>query len=617
MRRGQSPRFERPLKRDIRRADTDVLRLRQTFKPARMEAYGERVDDPLPHPVAGVTHGTGTDYCGMADTYCRDVLDGRIVAGKWTQKAVRRFLEMRRRAEQPGNHYTWSGADACDVCAFAEQCPHVEGKWESDRIQLQPVQVFILIACYGFRVRETGERLVTDVFFQVARKSAKSTLVAIAGLYHLCKESEPGAQVVCAATTGTAARIVFSIMQRMVRKSPYLQSFGLQVWANAITQETEMSSAKPINSKASTQDGLNPSFISLDESHAQKFGLHDVLMSAMGARGTGMMWCPTTAGYDLTSVGYAKRQAAQQILEGVIESDHSFVAIFEIDEGDDWKDERVWIKAAPMIGITPKLEYVRKYAADCIATPQMQGEFQTKQCNLWLHSSARAIDIDQWDRCADQRLTLDQFEHEQCWIGVDLAERDDVAAVALNFRHEDLIVSFVKGFLPADVINERAHDVPEYRVWTRTGELEATSGNMTDFDRIEDFLVECTKRFDVVDIVIERWGAAHLAANLSKRGIVNTVENKNSKLCTPPMTELFARLKTRRFRHQGSSFFRWQASNLCLEKRRDGSMLPVKDGPESKRKIDAFDALVLGWHALLKTSTAQPNLQIFFMGGAR
>ena len=41
---------------------------------------------------------------------------------------------------------------------------------------------------------------------------------------------------------------------------------------------------KPINAKASTQDGLNPSCIVLDESHAQNFALHDVLKSGQGAR---------------------------------------------------------------------------------------------------------------------------------------------------------------------------------------------------------------------------------------------------------------------------------------------------------------------------------------------
>jgi phage terminase large subunit-like protein len=570
-------------------------------------------DDGMRHPVAGITYGSGKDYLGMAEAYCQGVQDGSIVACQSVHKAVARFQRMRERALDSACPFLFSPEHVVGVCYFAEQCPHVEGRWTTETVTLEPFQVFILAACYGFRMRDTGLRLVTVVFFQVARKSAKSTLVAIAALYHLVEEDEAGAQVVCAATTGAQARLVFGVMQRMVRKSHWLRHFGLQVFANAITLEKDGSKAMPINSKSSTQDGLNPSFISLDESHGQTFELRDVLMSAMGARTQGTMWCPTTAGYDLTSVGYALRQSAEKILDGVIESDHTFVAVYELDDGDDWRDERNWIKAAPMIGVTPRWPYVRKYFSDCQATPGMSGEFETKICNRWLHAANRAIPIEQWDACADPRLRLEQFEHDLCWIGVDLAERDDIAAVALNFRHEDLIVSFVKGFLPTDVIHERAKAVPEYRQWLKVDDLEATVGNLTDYSRIEEYLDECCRRFDVQDIVIERYGALHLAANLQKKGVTVTVESKRAQVCTPPMKELLARLKTKRFRHTGASFLRWQASNLCLERRRDGSMLPTKDNAESSNKIDAIDAILWGWHSLLRAHTAAQNVDIFFI----
>src|SRR3546814_9918632 len=39
--------------------------------------------------------------------------------------------------------------------------------------------------------------------------------------------------------------------------------------SNSITFDATGGYAKPINSKSSSQDGLSPSFISLDESHAQ------------------------------------------------------------------------------------------------------------------------------------------------------------------------------------------------------------------------------------------------------------------------------------------------------------------------------------------------------------
>jgi phage terminase large subunit-like protein len=120
---------------------------------------------------------------------------------------------------------------------------------ETDTIRLEPWQIFILVACFGFRRRLDGRRLVTTVFFQVARKSAKSTLVAAVALYHLTVEREPGGQVVCAASTGQQARIVFNIAQRMVRRSLWLRAQGLQVFANSIVCDATGGTMKPINAE--------------------------------------------------------------------------------------------------------------------------------------------------------------------------------------------------------------------------------------------------------------------------------------------------------------------------------------------------------------------------------
>jgi phage terminase large subunit-like protein len=559
-------------------------------------------------------------FVTIADRYVADVLSGAIVACRWTKLACERFRRMRGCDSAFENAfaakpfwYVWSPEHVESVCKFVSKLPHVEGRWSSSTIRLEPWQVFILAATYGFR-RLDGGRLVNVVFFQVARKSAKSTLVAACALYHLVVEQEPGAQVVCGATTGSQARIVFSIMQRMVRRAAWLRAAGLVVYANSITCDAIGGYAKPINAKSSTQDGLNPSFISLDESHAQGFELHDVLKSAQGSRVAPMLMAPTTAGYSLTSVGYALRATAMKVLDGVLDADHLFCVLYELDDADDWQDETTWIKAAPMIGITPTLAYVRQYRDDAIATPGMQGEFEVKIANRWLHSASTWLSMPAWSACADATLTLDSFAHEPCWIGVDLAERDDIAAVALVFQRADLVYVFVRGYLPALVVSERSRAVPAYLEWVKSGELVVTDGNLTDYGRIEADLRQDIDRFDVRDLAIERYGALHLASNLTTDGVPARVESKNSKVFTGPAKELEARIKARQLRHTGSSFLTWQVSNVCVERRRDGTLLPTKDQPMSPNKIDAVDAILLGLSGLLAMPTEPPaDPQIFFL----
>jgi len=149
------------------------------------------------------------------------------------------------------------------------------------------------------------------------------------------------------------------------------------------------------------------------------------------------------------------------------------------------------------------------------------------------------------------------------------------------------------------------------------GELIVTDGNMTDYPTIEaDLRADCL-RFDVKDIVIERFGALNLAANLTTSGLPAYIENKNAKVFTAPAREFEARVKTQQIRHTGKSFLTWQVSNACAERRRDGSLLPTKEQAHSPNKIDAVDAILLALSRLLVMSTAPaPHYGIFVYGGA-
>ena len=161
----------------------------------------------------------------------------------------RQQRDMLRAANDPSWAYVWSDRHATDVCEFLEHLPHVEGRWATPTIRLEPWQVFIVATLYGWRRRgDLSRRRFTTAFVEVARKAAKSTLVAGLGLYHLLREQEPGASVICAAATGNQARIVFAIMQKMVRRSLWLRQQGIEALANSLV--TEDGSAKPINAKS-------------------------------------------------------------------------------------------------------------------------------------------------------------------------------------------------------------------------------------------------------------------------------------------------------------------------------------------------------------------------------
>lgn len=590
------------------RLSDDEHRARGTYRPYRAQTPQE------PRPVPDPTPSPPRHFAALAARYTAEVLAGTITAGKWTRLAcARQKRDIDRDWTDPSWPYVYDPAAVADVCTFIERLPHIEGKWQTPTITLEPPQIFLLACLFGWRQKsDPTRRRFTTLYWEMGRKGAKSTLMAGIALYHLLEEGEVGAQVICGATTGDQARIVFSIAARMIRRAAWLRERGLIAFQHSIT--TADGSMKPINAKASTQDGLNPSCIILDESHAQTFELHDVVKSAQGARPNPLLLCPTTAGYDLLSVGYALRTTLTKVLEGVFHAEHLFGVIYALDEGDDWRDEATWRKANPLLGIAPLLDQVRRHCLDAQQTPGSEAEFRVKVCSEWQNAASTWLSMTAWDACADPTLRLEQFIGEPCWIGGDLAQRDDLAAVALVFQRDDHLVAFVQCYLPALVVQIRSRTVPEYRLWKERGELVLTEGDWIDYGRIEADIRDWAGQFQVRDICFDQYGSAQIAASLFNSGLPARMEPKSPRAFTDPMRELEGRVNRGRFRHDGNTCFRWQASNVVVTRGSDDSMVPKKEATMSPNKIDAIDALINAIGGFLRAQAAAPEYGVLVVG---
>lgn len=557
--------------------------------------------------MASKTQDFARDYAGIALAYAKEAVadrKGRKFC-KWVRLAARRHLDDLKRARaDKGWGYRFDPWHAGDVCDFIEKLPHIEGVWDTPTIRLEPAQIFILAVVFGWRRVADGGRRFSSVYIEMARKGAKSTLTAGVALYCLCCEDEPGPQVVIGATTGDQARKVFNPAKGMVDRTPALQeAFGIKAWARSITCAANDGYIQPINAKGSTQDGWNPHVGILDELHAHKDrALYDVIKSAFGARKNPLLWVITTAGYSTAGVCYEQRTYVTKVLEGVFEADHYFGIVFTLDEDDDPFDERTWVKANPMLGITPTLAGMRAYAKEARASPASEGEFKTKRLNLWLNAASAWLNMAQWNACADPSLDWAAFEGLECYVGADLADKDDITALALAaFDAEGRLLIKPKFYLPSAVLDHPDHaegrGPAPYRTWEKQGHLTLTPGDWIDHNEVERQIREWMDRFSVRRVVFDQFAAAQaMAVRLNEdpdRPIAEVLHKKASKV-TDPAKELEARVKAgpHRLRHDGNPVLAWMASNVVVSRHIDGTIIPKKEMPMSANKIDGVDAIV-------------------------
>lgn len=546
------------------------------------------------------------DYVAVAHAFAKEAAadtKGKRF-GRLVRLAASRHLKDLERADWP---YVWDEWHAADVCDFIEKLPHVEGRWETPTIRLEPVQIFMLCVIFGWRRKADGHRRFSFVYIEMARKGAKSTLTAGVSLYCLTCEGETGPQVLVGATTGEQAQKVFLPAKKMVASTEALKTaFGLEAWARSISCSANGGFMQPINAKGKTQDGWNPHLGVLDELHAhQDRALFDVVKSAFGARANPLMWIITTAGFNTGGVCYEQRSYVVKVLEGALEADHVFGIIFTIDEGDDPFDERVWIKSNPMLGVTPSLNWLRSEASDARASPASEGNFKTKNLNMWLGAASAWLNMSQWNACADKTLDWSDFEGLDCWIGGDLADKDDITALVLAaFDSRGRLIFKPMFWLPEAVLRHPDHaqgrsPVP-YRAWADAGILNLTPGDWVDHGEVEAVARDWINRYSVRHVTFDQFAAAQLMASRLNDDLatpdrpIASILHKKASAVTDPAKELERRVKAgpARLRHDGNPCMNWMASNVVVARRRDETLLPIKESEMSANKIDGIDALI-------------------------
>ncbi|SUB78802.1 Phage terminase-like protein, large subunit [Segatella buccae] len=80
----------------------------------------------------------------------------------------------------------------------------------------------------------------------------------------------------------------------------------------------------------------------------------------MGMRSNPHLCTITTAGFDKTLPCYKLRSTSIEILNKLKTDDSMFIAIYSLDDGDDWTDKDNWVKCTPNLNVTVTSKYIRE-----------------------------------------------------------------------------------------------------------------------------------------------------------------------------------------------------------------------------------------------------------------
>lgn len=515
--------------------------------------------------------------------YVEDVLNGKIVVGELIKLACQRFKDDLQRQDI---YFNESVVD--NAINFIGTLKHFMGKSSGKHFKLEEWQQFIIANIVGWYWTDGNTRRFTSSYIEVSRKNGKTALAAALCLYYLIADGEDGAEVDLAANSKEQAKIAFefcsSFSKQLDPKGKYLKPYR-----DNVQFALNNSKLKVFAADDSKLDGFNASFGLIDEYHAAKNSkVRDVIKSSMGMRNNPHLCTITTAGYDKTLPCYKLRSTSIEILNKLKTDDSMFIAIYSLDDKDDWTDKDNWVKCTPNLNVTVTSKYIKEQIQSAINNPSEEVGVKTKTLNLWCDVADVWLP-ESYIVKASKDIHLEDFRDCECYIGVDLSATSDLTAVSYLIEKDNIYYFKTDYYLPESALVDKP-DRETYKLWKQQGLITITAGNVTDYDYITNDIVAASNILNIQKIGYDKWNATQWAIHATEIGLPLEEYPQTMGNFNRPTKELERLILSGNTVIDNNEITRWCFRNVELKSDYNGNVKPNK-GIKSK-KIDGVIAII-------------------------
>ena len=517
-------------------------------------------------------------------SYPLAVISGEVTAGLYIKQACQRYLDF-------FSKYDFRPEAVDRVVNFISKLKHFTGKHNHKSFKLLPFQYWIICAVFGFYYPNSNKRVCNYIYCEMSRKNGKTGFISAILLYMLIADGENSSEVELLATSAKQAGIAFTMC------SNYLSSIDpkgkyFKRYRDRIKFDQTKSILQVLSSDSGGQDGWNSYCFCLDECHAQPNSLlWDVMVSSQGARENSLAIIITTSGYNRFSFCYSYRATCLEILAGLKEDDSQFCAIYTIDEEDDWQDENVWVKSNPALDEIVTKDYIKQQVEKAKNNSALEVGVKTKNLNIWCNSSETWISHD-YIMSSTQKIDLNDFSGQVCYLGVDLASVSDLTALSILIPNEEEDKYYFKSFyyLPQSCLTDNSNS-ELYKLYKNQGFLTITSGNVTDYDYVLKDILKISQTLLIEKIGYDAYNATQFCINATAEGLPMEPYSQALWSFNKPTKEIERLIKMGKVVIDDNPITRWCFSNVVLKTDFNENVKPVK-GLDSQSKIDGVISMV-------------------------
>lgn len=557
---------------------------------------------------------TNIDLSKVYWKYADDALNDRIVVGHLIKQACQRMIDW---ASRDDIYFDYEDVDR--KIRFVQKIKHYEGPFAGKPFNMLPYQQWMFANIYGWKfVDEDNLRVVNNVFILTTRQTGKSFLGAAIALVGAVCDGEAAPEISFIANSAKQAAILFKHCKAQAESldpkgkvfSRYLHQIKIPSIKGSITI---------LSADTKKLDGRHDSVFIRDEGHEAKTNdTWNIIKTGQVSRKNPLAISISTAGFNVGSAYplYRQWEYCCNILNGIAEDDTWFAAIYQLDPEDDWKDENVWIKACPSLGVTIPLRQMREQIKTAINMPSEEVNIRTKNLNQWMQSSSVWISYDKIAAVMEP-VNIEDYRRELAFGGVDLSVVDDLTCHSIcippnpkRALHPDKFIFKSWIYIPEEALNKSTNK-ENYREWIRRGFAFKTSGDTVDYDEILKDQYKMTRNFTMLDIGYDQLNATQYVLSAQKLGMLMAQFSQTLGSFNRPTKFMQWLILSGKCIIDANPATEWMFGNVELMWDHYENCKPGKQGgPKSQNKIDCIISMLEALGCFLASKYYQPKLYV-------
>ena len=390
---------------------------------------------------------------------------------------------------------------------FMEHCVRLtKSPYYNKPMILMDWQKAFIEAVYSFRMPDTMFRRFQKILLLIARKNTKSETCSALGLSEFFF-GNPGSDIVASSNDDAQASIIYDAIDTM-RLLVDPDSMDTKRNQRFILNKNTNTKIFKLSDRTKNKEGRNIDTAFLDESHEMKENIiAKSIEQSQSLKDEPLFFNLTTEGFVIAGYLDDELQKARSVIMREDPDDPSADRFLpwlytQDSEQEVWRgnrQNRLWMKSNPTLGIVKKWEYLEQQIALAKKSKADRIFVLSKDFNIKQNSVESWLNLEDYDyECA---YNIEDFRGCKCLGAVDLAETTDLNCARILIMKPDDPHKYIHThyFIPEKKLEDSDDKQAgaKYKEWAEHGLLTITEGNDVDLSVIADWFYSLYTNYNI------------------------------------------------------------------------------------------------------------------------